>query len=53
LQLERISAYFNEAAGGRYVSRAIEMNLESICSFSASTPTSTMLPEAVMYHVLL
>jgi len=28
LQLERINVYFNEATGGRYVPRAILMDLE-------------------------
>ncbi|CAM9984390.1 unnamed protein product, partial [Ectocarpus sp. 13 AM-2016] len=28
LQLERINCYFNEASGGRYVPRAILMDLE-------------------------
>ena len=28
LQLERINVYFNEASGGRYVPRAILMDLE-------------------------
>ena len=28
LQLERINVYFNEATGGRYVPRAVLMDLE-------------------------
>jgi hypothetical protein len=31
LQLERINVYFNEATGGRYVPRAILMDLEPGC----------------------
>ncbi len=35
LQLERINVYYNEATGGRYVPRAILMDLE-VWLFSAS-----------------
>ena len=52
LQLKRVNVYFNEAAGGRYAPRAILIDLEPICSLSASTSTSTKLPEAVLHHVL-
>ena len=52
LQLMRINVYFNEAAEGRYASRAILIDLETICSLSASTFTLTMMPEAVMHHLL-
>ena len=52
VQLERINVYCNEAAGGRYASRAILIDLEPICSLSASTSTLTKMPEAVMHHLL-
>jgi hypothetical protein len=48
----RINVYFNEAAEGRYASRAYLIDLEPICSLSASTSTLTMMPEAVMHHLL-
>ena len=35
LQLERINVYYNEATGGRYVSRANLMDLEVNLQFSS------------------
>ena len=52
LQLKCINVYFNEAAGGRFASRADCDQLEPIRSLSASTSSSTKLPDAVMHHVL-
>ena len=43
LQLERINVYFNEASGGRYVPRAILMDLEPGTMVSPSAPLWLLL----------
>ena len=44
LQLERINVYFNEATGGRYVPRAVLMDLEPGTMDSVRRPLRPDLP---------
>jgi ABC-type uncharacterized transport system permease subunit len=43
LQLERINVYFNEATGGRYVPRAVLLDLVSALPFPSTATTTTKL----------